>query len=111
METNSLKSNINRGLTRGFTFFTENPLLTKNVFFAADSSKELKNKMVKQIKENLEAEKKLGYFASHVDMDIVATCLVGSIERLTFNDQLTQRRIRSELADSLVSIYFEGIQK
>ena len=111
LETHSLKLQIRSGLTRIFTFFWENPLLTKIGFVEADSSRELKEIMVKQIKENLKEEQRMGYFSEAYPMDLVAESLVGSIERLTLNEILTKKSKPVDLAEVLVEIYFTGIQK
>lgn len=111
IEEHSLKSEIVSGLTRVLTFFAENPLLTKIGFFEADSASKLKHIMVKKIAQDLEAEQKLGYFSDELDMYIVATSLVGSIERLTLCELFTSRSKPDDLAKILVDIYFSGIQK
>ncbi|MFF2753561.1 TetR/AcrR family transcriptional regulator [Psychrobacillus sp. NPDC058041] len=111
LETHSLKLQICLGLTRIFTFFEENPLLTKIGFVEADSAKELKENMVKQITENLKEEQRMGYFSDAYPMDLVAESLVGSIERLTLNEILTKKSKPVDLAEVLVEIYFTGIQK
>ncbi|WP_391207856.1 TetR/AcrR family transcriptional regulator [Psychrobacillus sp. L4] len=111
LEEHSLKLQIRSSLTNIFTFFAENPLLTKIGFFEADSARELKNSMVKQITENLKMEQKLGYFSETYPMELVAESLVGSIERLTLNEILTNKSKPLELANVLVDIYFTGIQK
>lgn len=110
IEEHSLRSEITSSLTRVLAFFEENPLLTKIGFFEADSSSELKHVIVKKIAQDLETEQKLGHFSDEMDMDIVATSLVGSIERLTLCELFTSRRKPDELAKTLVNIYFSGIQ-
>lgn len=111
IEDSSLKKEIQSGLIKMFTFFSENPLLTQIGFYEAESARELKMNMVKHVTENLEAEKKLGYFSQDYPMNIVAESLVGSIERLTLHEILTGRSTPEDLAKVLVDIYFSGIKK
>ena len=103
-----LENRFLKRLTKIFTFFGENPLLTKIGFFEADSASGLKDIMVQQITESLESEKNKGHLT---DMYLVATSLVGSIERLVINEILNRQSNPRELAERLVEIYFTGIQK
>ncbi|MEI4768684.1 TetR/AcrR family transcriptional regulator [Psychrobacillus sp. FJAT-51614] len=111
IEEKSLKKEIQSGLTNIFTFFLENPLLTQIGFYEAESAREMKKNMVEQITENLETEKKLGYFSEDYPMNLVAESLVGSIERLTLNEILTGSSSPADIAKVLVDVYFSGIQK
>ncbi|QFF98107.1 TetR/AcrR family transcriptional regulator [Psychrobacillus glaciei] len=111
LEEHSLKLQINSNLKSIFTFFEKNPLLTKIGFVETDSARELKNSMVKQITENLKSGQRLGYYSDLYPMNLVAESLVGSIERLTLNEILTNKSRPIELAKVLVDIYFTGIQK
>lgn len=72
-----------------FQFLDEDKDLTKIGFFLNPEAKQMKKDLAMVLKENLEAEQRLGYFHSELDMETVAECLVGMIEHLTDSFLLT----------------------
>lgn len=106
----SLSENIKKGLREIFTFFNQNPFLTKIGFFTDTDAEEVKRLMAAQVKSNLEAEVKLGYFQQDLDMDTVANSLVGTIERLTLTKLFTKQKTPDELAEEIVQLFLFGLK-
>ena len=66
--------------------------------------------MVKQITENLLVEQQDNYFRQDLDMQTVAECIIGAIERLTITRLFTGEKNPQQLANEIVDIYFYGLQ-
>lgn len=105
----SLKSETHKALIKIFYFFSENPKLTQIGFNEADRSEELKQAMVKKLHEKFLVEQKDGHFSNDCPLRLVAESLIGSLKRLTTKELLTKKSTPEELADALVTIYFDGI--
>ncbi|MDC3414171.1 TetR/AcrR family transcriptional regulator [Aquibacillus sp. 3ASR75-11] len=105
-----LSNTIKSSLLNIFTFFAENPYLTKIGFFIAQEAGDIKKGIAEGIKENLDDEISKGYFNSNFDTKIVAESLVGVIERLTLT-KLLDRLIQPEnLANQIVQLFLYGIE-
>lgn len=76
-----------------FQFLDEDKDLTKIGFFLNPEAKQMKKDLAMVLKENLEAEQRLGYFHSELDMETVAECLVGMIEHLTESFLLDRKSV------------------
>lgn len=110
LDKNILSSKIASGLREIFQFFDDHRNLTKIGFFIADESEEIKRAIVTQITENLLAEQHDNYFRQDVDMQIVAECIIGAIERLTITKLFTDEKNPQQLANEIVDIYLYGLQ-
>lgn len=96
-------------LTRLFSFLGKDPDLTRIGFYIGEESVPIKSEMAEMIAQNLKAEQQEGYFRIEADMDIVAECLVGVIERLAQQQLLTGRRTPEDLAHHVVSLFMHGV--
>lgn len=105
-----LSSKIGRGLSAIFQFFYDHRHLTRIGFFIAEESKEIKQSMVQQITENLLVEQQDNYFRQDLDMQTVAECIIGAIERLTITKLFTDEKNPQQLANEIVDIYLYGLQ-
>ncbi|MBU8571880.1 TetR/AcrR family transcriptional regulator [Bacillus subtilis] len=92
-----------------FQFLDEDKDLTKIGFFLNPEAKQMKKDLAMVLKENLEAEQRLGYFHSELDMETVAECLVGMIEHLTDSFLLTGIKDPASLAAEVVNLLIYGM--
>lgn len=106
---NTISERIAMGLTRLFTFFVENPDLTRIGFFISAEADELKRQLAGHIEENLIAEVQAGYFHDDIDTNLVAESLIGIIERLTFSKLLQGSKEPEDLANEIVHFLLYGI--
>lgn len=111
IELNSLSERIAYGLAGIFTFFKENPDLTKIGFFESAIAEEVKRELAIQIEENLTSEVQNGYFSPDVDMCIFAESLVGIIERLTLTKLFPGLKEPDKLAIEIVEILLNGVKR
>lgn len=111
IELNSLSERIAYGLAGIFTFFKENPDLTKIGFFESAIAEEVKRELAIQIEENLTSEVQNGYFSPDVDMCIFAESLVGIIERLTLTKLFAGLKEPDKLAIEIVEILLNGVKR
>lgn len=111
IELHSLSGRIAYGLAGIFTFFKENPDLTKIGFFESSIAEEMKRELAMQIEENLNSEVQNGYFSPDVDMCIFAESLVGIIERLTLTKLLPGLKEPDKLAIEIVEILLNGVRR
>ena len=109
IDFNTLPSRISKGLTRLFTFFSENQHLTRIGFFQSVEAEEIKKQLALQIRDNLISEVRNGYFQSEIDMSLIADILVGSIERLTLTKLFPGLKQPEELASEIVALFLNGI--
>ncbi|MEH7252096.1 TetR/AcrR family transcriptional regulator, partial [Neobacillus niacini] len=110
LDKSILSSKISRGLSAIFQFFDEHRHLTRIGFFIADESKEIKQVMVMHITENLLAEQQDNYFRQDLDMQTVAECIIGAIERLTITKLFTDEKSPQQLVNEIVDIFLYGLQ-
>lgn len=110
LDKSILSSKIGRGLGAIFQFFDNHQHLTRIGFFLADESKEIKQVMVMHITENLLAEQQDNYFRQDLDMQTVAECIIGAVERLTITKLFTGEKNPQQLANEIVDIYLYGLQ-
>ncbi|SOB90901.1 TetR family transcriptional regulator [Ureibacillus xyleni] len=109
MVNDSLISNIEHLLVNVFTYFAENPYLTKIGFYDSEDSVELKKKFSEQVSKSLHEQKQA--ISSNVESLIVADSIVGAIERLTLTALLPKLREPKQLANDIVNIYFTNQQE
>lgn len=109
MDLDVLPHRIAAGLTAIFSFFNDEPNLTRIGFFVAPEAEENKKQLAAQIRENLIAEQQDGYFHADIDMSTVAESLVGAIERLTLAKLLQGSMDPEGLANEIVRLFLYGI--
>ena len=89
-----------------FYYFVENPNLTKIGFYESEEAKHVKAELVKRLVATIGNEKGQFTALNHVDIHILAESFVGSVERLTLTNLLTNEREPEQLAEDIVNIYF-----
>ncbi|MGY0691359.1 TetR/AcrR family transcriptional regulator [Virgibacillus sp. FSP13] len=109
VEINSVPEQITTGLTKIFSFFAENPDLTRIGFIISSKAEVLKEEVVAYIEENLTFEAEAGYFRMDIDMNMVAESLVGIIQRLTFTKLFPGLKSQAQLAKEIVQLLFYGM--
>lgn len=92
-----------------FQFLAEDKDLTRIGFFLNPEAKQLKQDVAMVLKDNLEAEQRLGYFRSELEMETVAECLIGMIEHLTDSYLLTGIKDPASLAEPVVNLLIYGM--
>ncbi|MEC1529839.1 class I SAM-dependent methyltransferase [Bacillus spizizenii] len=92
-----------------FQCLAEDKDVTKIGFFLNPEAKQMKKDLAVVLKDNLEAEQRLGYFHSELDMETVAECLIGMIEHLTDSFLLTGIKDPASLAAQVVNLLIYGM--
>lgn len=92
-----------------FLFLKNDPNLTRIGFCLNPNAELFKADLTKVLMENLQAEQKLGYFRSDLDMEMVAECLSNTIERLTFVYLIPGIKDSKSLATQIVSLFMQGM--
>ncbi|MCM3273497.1 TetR/AcrR family transcriptional regulator [Paenibacillus elgii] len=92
-----------------FRFFTEDPHLTRIGLFQAPEAGSIKAELAALIRDNLLEEQRSGYFRSTLDMDVVAQCFVGTLERLTFAYLSEGAGNPEQLAAQVVELFMRGM--
>lgn len=103
---NILKDIIHSDLSNIFTYFTENPNLTKIGISNSKQAVKFKSDLVDMLIKLLNGEMNRFIMQKQVENRILAESLMGSIERLTLTNLLTNERCPEQLADDIVNIYF-----
>lgn len=101
-----IRTQLTENLKQIFYYFVENPNLTKIGFYESEEAKHVKAELVKRLVATLENERGQFKALNHVDIHILAESFVGSIERLTLTNLLTNEREPEKLAEDIVNIYF-----
>lgn len=101
------KEAIYNSLKEIFTYFAENPNLTKIGFFEANEAEEVKSEMSQQFVKILQKDAS-AIASKNVDQEILAHSLLGSIERLTLTNLLNNSSTPETLAKQIINIYFEN---
>ena len=101
-----IHTQLTENLKQIFRYFVENPNLTRIGFYESEEATQVKEELVKRLVATIENER--GQFASlnNVDIQILAESFVGSIERLTLTNLLTNESEPEKLAEDIVNIYF-----
>lgn len=103
-----VRNKVQANLTSIFSFFAENPKLTRIGFYESEQAADVKNKLVQQIMKDLNTDKHQVATSNYVKTRTLAESLLGSIERLTLTNLLTKESEPEKLAQDIVSIYFMG---
>lgn len=109
LDKNTLPNRIVNKLSKVLQLFAENPHLTQIGFYLSEESIEIKNQLLEQIGDYLNAGAKEGYFRSDVDMDFVAESLLGMIERLTLTQLFSGLKGSQQLAEEIAMVVLKGI--
>ncbi|PAQ13283.1 TetR family transcriptional regulator [Bacillaceae bacterium SAOS 7] len=109
LELATMKERITHGLKSLLDYLAKNPDLTRIGFYISSKAVEIKRQLITQIKENLDFEVQAGYFRRDLDTQIVAECLMGMIERLTFSQLLSQQKEPAEIANDIVHLLLYGM--
>jgi AcrR family transcriptional regulator len=100
---------IQQGMEEAFRFLDENRDLTRLVLLVAPDARQIKAELVMQVAANLRSEQQIGYIRANVDIEVVAECLVGMIERLTLRWLLVGERDPATLAVEAADVVIHGI--
>lgn len=93
-----------------FELFLENEDVARIGFVVAEEAADIKIKMAEQIEENLILEAKNGYFPTSINMNFVATTMVGAIEHLSITKLWTRMSTPEELANDFTSLFLNGLR-
>lgn len=97
---------IQESLKQIFDYFIENPNLTKIGFYEAEQSADVKQMLVSKFVHIFNTQLKESNVVKLADADILAESLVGSMERLTLTNLLTNKTNPEQLAKEICTIYF-----
>lgn len=113
-ETVSATKNANELIEQNlkciFDYFIENPNLTKIGFYEAEQSSSLKQLLVSKIENVINENLKECPVVKRVNSNVLAESLVGSMERLTLTNLLTNKSNPEKLAQEISAIYFSTEQ-
>ncbi|MEK4424108.1 TetR/AcrR family transcriptional regulator [Solibacillus sp. FSL K6-1523] len=108
---NATNHKIQEHLKQIFDYFIENPSLTKIGFYDTEQSVALKERLVMNLVNVIETNFQDYDVAQHVDSHVLAESLVGSMERLTLTNLLTNKSNPQQLAEEISHIYFSDARK
>lgn len=89
-----------------FSYFVQNPNLTKIGFYESVEAEAIKNELVNRLVEAVSIRNIQFSMLHHVDTRIFIESLLGSMERLTLTNLLTEKRTPEMLAEDIINIYF-----
>jgi AcrR family transcriptional regulator len=92
-----------------FRYMGENVHLTRIGILLAPEAESIKGEFISCLKGNLLAEQQAGYFRSGLQMDFVAECLYGMIERLVFTQLIPGTHSPHTLARQLTNLILPGM--
>ncbi|PIC64851.1 TetR family transcriptional regulator [Sporosarcina sp. P13] len=111
MDPQLAQARIKENLTSVFRLLEHNKHVARIGFILSDDAYEIKEKMSKQIEQNLTVEVQHGYFHSNIDLSTVAFSLIGAIERLTITKLWTDKKNSEELAEEVTELFLYGLSK
>ncbi|MEW4369038.1 TetR/AcrR family transcriptional regulator [Paenibacillus kandeliae] len=94
-----------------FEFFYSHPDLTRIGFYLSPDADDIKMELVQGIEKMLRVEQRNDHFASEIPMNLVAECLVGTIERIVFTQLLPGTISAEQLAINIVQLYVSGLAR
>lgn len=109
LSTQDVSKRVLSAVETVFQCLAEDKDVTKIGFFLNPEAKQMKKDLAVVLKDNLEAEQRLGYFHSELDMETVAECLIGMIEHLTDSFLLTGIKDPASLAAQVVNLLIYGM--
>lgn len=89
-----------------FSYFVQHPNLTKIGFFESAEAEEMKRELADRLVDTVTVHNIKGSMLDHVDTRIFVESLLGSVERLTLTNLLTEKRTPDMLAEDIINIYF-----
>lgn len=92
-----------------FRFLSANPHLTRIGLFLNPEADQLKREMVFLVTENMKAEQIEGFFRRELEMEVIAECLIGIVERLTLSQLLPGIKDSESLANQVVNLLLYGM--
>ncbi|MGN7479373.1 TetR/AcrR family transcriptional regulator [Solibacillus silvestris] len=101
---------VQENLKQIFDYFVENPNLTKIGFYEAEQSTAVKQMFVSKLVNVINNNFKDYPIVKQVDATVLAESLVGSMERLTLTNLLTNKSNPEKLAQEISMIYFANEQ-
>ena len=105
VEGNLSLSDLQQKLENVFTFFAQNPLLTKVGFFEAMDASVVKAELAELLKQGITGMHGVD------EPKIIAEALVGTVERLTLTCLLTGEYTPQQVTEAVMSIYFAAAQQ
>ncbi|MCH7320625.1 TetR/AcrR family transcriptional regulator [Solibacillus sp. MA9] len=102
---------IEQNLKCIFDYFIENPSLTKIGFYEGDQSAIVKQILVSKLENMINEDLKDYTIVKSVNSNILAQSIVGSMERLTLTNLLTNKSNPKKLAEEISKIYFVNEHK
>lgn len=109
LNTQDVSKRVLSAVETVFQCLAEDKDVTKIGFFLNPEAKQMKKDLAVVLQDNLEAEQRLGYFHSELDMETVAECLIGMIEHLTDSFLLTGIKDPASLAAQVVNLLIYGM--
>lgn len=97
---------IQKNLKKMFDYFMENPNLTKIGFYDAEQSTAVKQMLVSKLENVINNNLNEYPVVKRVNPTVLAESLVGSMERLTLTNLLTNKSNPEQLAQDISMIYF-----
>lgn len=102
---------ITENLKQIFDYFVKNPNLTKIGFYEAEQSAVVKQILVSKFIKVMDTDLKDYTVVKRVDKYVLAESLIGSMERLTLTNLLTNKSNPQKLAEDISAIYFSKERK
>ncbi|PJY99112.1 TetR/AcrR family transcriptional regulator [Bacillus vallismortis] len=109
LHTKDVSKRVLSAVETVFQCLAEDKNVTKIGVFLNPEAKQMKKDLAAVLKENLEAEQRLGYFDSELDMETVAECLIGMIVHVTDSFLLTGMKAPENLAAEVVNLFIYGM--
>ena len=97
---------IQQNLKQIFDYFIENPNLTKIGFYEAEQSTVVKEMLVANLVQVINNNLSHYPVVKKIEASVLAESLVGSVERLTLTNLLTNKSNPEKLAQEISMIYF-----
>lgn len=97
---------IQQNLKKIFDYFIENPNLTKIGFYETEQSAVVKDMLVDKLVQVINSNSSDYPVVKNVNPAVLAESLVGSVERLTLTNLLTNKSNPEKLAQEISMIYF-----
>ncbi len=94
-----------------FEYFYSHPDLTRIGFYQSPDADEIKMELVQGIEKMLRMEQRNGNLSTDMSMELVAECLVGTIERIVFTQLLPGTVSAEQLAIHIVRLYVSGLTR
>ncbi|MBD8035738.1 TetR/AcrR family transcriptional regulator [Solibacillus sp. A46] len=99
---------IQKNLKKMFDYFMKNPNLTKIGFYDAEQSTAVKQMLVSKLENVINNNLNEYSVAKQVNATVLAESLIGSMERLTLTNLLTNKTNPEQLAQDISMIYFSN---